>query len=52
MESLNGSIADGVSATGGVSQSFGGVAESSTMSHAPQTNVSHYVSSVVLELVL
>ena len=38
--------ADGVSATGGVAQSFGGVAESSTMSHAPQTNVSHYVSSV------
>ena len=38
--------ADGVSATGGVSQSFGGVAESSTMSHAPQTNVSQYVSSV------
>ena len=38
--------ADGVSATGGVSQSFGGVAESSSINHSPQTNVSQYVSSV------
>jgi len=38
--------ADGISATGGVSQSFGGVAESSSVNHAPQTNVSQYVSSV------
>ncbi len=38
--------ADGISATGGVSQSFGGVAESSSVNHNPQTNVSQYVSSV------
>jgi|ETNmetMinimDraft_4_1059912.scaffolds.fasta_scaffold04256_5 hypothetical protein len=38
--------ADGVSPTGGVAQSFGGVAESSSINHNPQTNVSNYVSSV------
>ena len=38
--------ADGISPTGGVAQSFGGVAESSSVNHAPQTNVSNYVSSV------
>ena len=38
--------ADGISPTGGVSQSFGGVAESSSINHNPQTNVSNYVSSV------
>ena len=38
--------ADGVSPTGGVSQSYSGVAESSSVNHNPQTNVSNYVSSV------
>lgn len=38
--------ADGISPTGGVAQSFGGVAQSSSVNYSPQTNVSNYVSSV------